>query len=100
MTDLEKAKEIINSYCNAEFGYEADYDVLTDVGLAYTTITDDELEIQVNANLVDFCIEKYLEGNFETPVEVIQFENLKEMNDWMEENLDFEWLIQVEGMEE
>ena len=43
MSDLEKAKELINEYCKSEFGYDADFSDMKNIGIAYTTITEDEL---------------------------------------------------------
>ena len=55
-TPLDKAKFFINEFCDAEYEQEADFSDLHNVGLAFTTLTDDELPIQVTADLVDFKI--------------------------------------------
>ena len=42
-------------------------------GIAYTTVTDEEIPIQVNADLVHYRIERYLDGQF---LERRQYESL------------------------
>ena len=61
---LEIAKEFINDFCEAEYGSPADFSDLEKVGIAYTTVTDEEIPIQVNADLVHYRIERYLDGQF------------------------------------
>lgn len=46
------------------------------MGLAYTTITDEKIPIQVNADLVNFRIERYLNGEF---LERRQYKSLEEL---------------------
>jgi N12 class adenine-specific DNA methylase len=84
-SDLDYAKELINSYCADEFGQEADFSNLKEVGLAYTTIGDADLETQVNANLVDFTIDRYVAGVL---VDQWRYNTLREMCDYLEA-LDF-----------
>ncbi|MBQ7646152.1 MAG: DEAD/DEAH box helicase family protein, partial [Clostridia bacterium] len=76
---------LINQYCQTEFSQDADFTDLKEVGLAYTTITDDDLEIQVNANLQSFSIDKYISGVL---VDQQRFDTLRDMCDALE-NLDF-----------
>ena len=60
---LERAKELINEYCISRFEYEADFDSLDSIGLAYTTLNDEyeeDYEIQINADLINFAIKRYL----------------------------------------
>ena len=40
---LERAKRLINQYSQAEFGNDADFNDLQNIGLAFTTLTDEEL---------------------------------------------------------
>lgn len=61
---LEIAKEFINDFCEAEYGSPADFSDLEKVGIAYTTVTDEEIPIQVNADLVHYRMERYLDGQF------------------------------------
>ena len=87
-SDLDRAKELINAYCADEFGQEADFSNLKEVGLAYTTVGDADLETQVNANLVDFTIDRYVAGVL---VDQWRYNSLREMCDYLE-NLDFNGL--------
>ena len=73
---LEIAKEFINDFCEAEYGSPADFSDLEKVGIAYTTVTDEEIPIQVNADLVHYRIERYLGGQF---LERRQYESLDEL---------------------
>lgn len=88
---LNIAKELIDEYCNNEFGHGADFRNLSSIGVAYTTVESEE--IQVNVNLVDFRIERYLNGIlFETR----QYDSLKTLIFSELENLDFDELTYVE----
>ena len=93
---LETAKKFINDFCEAEYGSPADFSDLEKVGIAYTTVTDEEIPIQVNADLVHYRIERYLDGQF---LERRQYESLNGFiqNELME--LDFDDLISVSDAE-
>lgn len=93
---LDEAKELINEFCKAEYGEPADFSSLENVGLAYTTVTDAEIPVQVNADLVHFCVERYLDGQF---LERRQYESLKELIQNELEDLDFYSLISVSDEE-
>ena len=54
--DLEKAKYLINTFCESEYGSEADFSDMHKVDLAYTTLTDNELPVQVTADLIEHKI--------------------------------------------
>ena len=83
--DLVRAERLINEYCQKEFGRAAYFGDIHTVGLAYTTVTDEDLEIQVTANLKEPSIDKYIAGVL---VERQLFESLREMCDFLED-LDF-----------
>ena len=53
---LDKAKTLINDFCESEYGSPTDFSDLHNVHLAYTTYTDDELPLQVTADLIDHAI--------------------------------------------
>ena len=93
---LDEAKELINEFCKAEYGEPADFSSLENVGLAYTTVTDAEIPVQVNADLVHFCVVRYLDGQF---LERRQYESLKELIQNELEDLDFYSLISVSDEE-
>ena len=89
---LEIAKEFINDFCEAEYGSPADFSDLEKVGIAYTTVTDEEIPIQVNGDLVHYRIERYLDGQF---LERRQYESLDELIQNELAELDFDDLISV-----
>jgi len=90
---LDLAKSLINEYCLEEFGSEAGFDNLAEIGVAYTTVTDEEIPIQVNVNLIDFRIERYLgERLYDTR----QYGDLEELIDAELNDLDFGELTYVE----
>ncbi len=86
--ELVRAEKLINEYCQKEFGRAAYFGDIQSVGLAYTTITDEDLDIQVTANLREFSIDKYISGVL---VERQLFDSLREMGDFLED-LDFDEL--------
>ena len=92
-TELEIAKKLIEEYCMDEFYSESvDFSDLTNIGIGYTTITDDEIPIQVVANLVDFKIEKYLADDI---VEVSKYDSLHDLIEHELRDLNFTALISV-----
>ena len=93
---LEIAKEFINDFCVAEYGSPADFSDLEKVGIAYTTVTDEEIPIQVNADLVHYRIERYLDGQF---LERRQYESLDELIQNELAELDFDDLVSVSDEE-
>ena len=93
---LDVAKEFINDFCVAEYGSPADFSDLEKVGIAYTTVTDEEIPIQVNADLVHYRIERYLDGQF---LERRQYESLDELIQNELAELDFDDLVSVSDEE-
>ena len=91
-TPLDKAKWLINDFCEAEYREGADFDDLHNVGLAFTTLTDDELPIQVTADLLDFKITHEFDGEvFDTE----QFDSIEDMIENGLTDLDFSDLVSV-----
>ena len=90
---LEIAKKFINDFCVTEYGSPADFSDLEKVGIAYTTVTDEEIPIQVNADLVHYRIERYLDGQF---LERRQYESLDELIQNELAELDFDQLTSVD----
>ena len=91
-TLLERAKGLISDFCRSEYGSEADFSDPAKVGVAYTTVTDDEIPIQVNIDLVNFRLERYLDDEH---LETRQYGSLQELISNELENLDFSDLIHV-----
>ena len=107
---IEKAMALIDEYSQNEFGDNADFTNLSDVGLAYTTdlfghgsfteeeleemgltdpsYKDQEFEIQVSADLLDHKINTFIDGELLVSEE---FDSLDSMLPALE-NLDFDAL--------
>ena len=83
-TPLDRAKYLIDIFCEEEYEQGADFSDLHNVGLAYTTLTDDELPIQVTADLIDFKITYNFDG------EVYNTEQYDSIEDMIEHGL--KWL--------
>lgn len=91
-TPLDKAKWLINDFCEAEYRDGADFSDLHNIGLAFTTLTDDELPIQVTADLVDFKITHEFDGEvFDTE----QFDSIEDMIENGLTGLDYSDLVSV-----
>ena len=89
---MERAKGLISDFCRSEYGSEADFSNPAKIGVAYTTITDDEIPVQVNIDLVNFRLERYLD---DAHLETRQYGSLQELITNELENLDFSDLIHV-----
>ena len=89
---LERAKGLISDFCRSEYGSEADFSDPTKIGVAYTTVTDDEIPVQVNIDLVNYRLERYLDDEH---LETRQYASLQELITNELENLDFSDLIHV-----
>ncbi len=91
-TSLDKAKYLINSFCEEEYRDGADFSDLHNVSLAFTTLTDDELPIQVTADLVDYKIVYEFDGEvFNTE----QYDSIEDMIENGLTGLDFNDLVSV-----
>ena len=88
----ERAKGLISDFCRSEYGSEADFSDPAKVGVDYTTVTDDEIPVQVNIDLVNFRLERYLDDEH---LETRQYGSLQELITNELENLDFSDLIHV-----
>ena len=88
----ERAKGLISDFCRSEYGSETDFSDPTKIGVAYTTVTDDEIPLQVNIDLVNFRLERYLDDEH---LETRQYASLQELISNELENLDFSDLIHV-----
>ena len=89
---IERAKGLISDFCRSEYGSEADFSDPAKIGVAYTTVTDDEIPVQVNIDLVNFRLERYLDDEH---LETRQYGSLQELISNELENLDFSDLIHV-----
>ena len=89
---LERAKGLISDFCRGEYGSEVDFSDPAKIGVAYTTVTDDEIPIQVNIDLVNYRLERYLDDEH---LETRQYGSLQEIITNELENLDSSDLIHV-----
>ena len=89
---MERAKGLISDFCRSEYGSEADFSDPAKIGVAYTTVTDDEIPLQVNIGLVNYRLERYLDDEH---LETRQYGSLQEIITNELENLDFSDLIHV-----
>ena len=93
LTPMEQARKLIDDFCMSEYESHADFSDLRKVGVAYTTITDDEIPIQANVNLVDFTVERYLDDWL---LERRHYDSLEDLIDKELESLDFGELTDYE----
>lgn len=96
---VRTALKLINDYSVAEFGDTSAYDDvqdLSDVPLAYTTDSDEELPIQVSADLENFRIVTEYDN---VAVHIDSYKSLEEMNELCFENLNFDDLIYLSEAE-
>ena len=91
-TPLDKAKFLINDFCEAEYREGADFSDLHNVGLAFTTLTDDELPIQVTADLIDYKITYEFDGEV---YNTEQYDSIEQMIENGLTGLDFSDLVSV-----
>ena len=88
---LDRAQTLISDFYEQEYGDEsADFSNLHKVSLAYTTTEDGASEIQVDADLVDYRIIKYLDNH---EVEREQFKDLYDMVENGLSDLNFDELV-------
>ena len=91
--DFEKAVSVINAYVKEEFDSEsADFEDISRVGLAFTHTEDGKFTIDVAANLVNFSIEKYVDGKL---VEEIKYDSLAELTRNELEGMSFDDLVYI-----
>ena len=89
---MERARGLISDFCRSEYGSEADFSDPAKISVAYTTVTDDEIPVQVNIDLVNYRLERYLD---DAHLETRQYGSLQELITNELENLDFSDLIHV-----
>nr|WP_295068687.1 YodL domain-containing protein [Ruminococcus sp.] len=90
--DFEKAQYLINSFCESEYGSEADFSDMHNIGIAYTTLTDAELPVQVSADLIDHRITYEFDGEIYSTE---QYSGIRDMVENGLTGLDFNELVSV-----
>ena len=89
---LEKAKQIINDYCQDEFESDADFSDLSSIAVAYTETEDGDYPIQAIVDLNNFKIETKV---LDVTTHLEQYSSLEELIDQGLVNLDFSELTYV-----
>ena len=89
---LDRAKNLIREFCQEEYDSEPDFSDLSKIGIAYTNATDEDIPIQVNADLVGYRVERYLGDIL---VDERQYESLEDLTETELEALDFSELVSV-----
>ena len=88
--DLEKAKKLITEFCSEEYDSEPDFSNLRKVDIAYTTITDEEVPVQISVDLVDFRLDRSIDGII---VDSRKYDTLKELTEQELVDPDFDELV-------
>lgn len=88
-TPSQSAMELIQAFCQEEYQSDADFSDLRNIGIAHTTITDAEIPVQINVNLEEFSLDRYVEGVI---VDRRRYNSLDELITQELENLDFDEL--------
>ena len=80
--ELEIAKGLINEFTINEYGHIADFSDLKHIGVCYTTLTDDEIDIQVEIDLENMKRRIYIGNVTGTPekIEDITFDDLSALD--------------------
>ena len=88
--ELERAKVLITEFCSEEYDSEPDFSDLRKVDIAYTTITDEEVPVQVSVDLVDFRLDRSIDGII---VDSREYDTLKELTEQELVDPDFDELV-------
>ena len=86
---LEKAKQLINEYCQEVFEQDADFSDLSHVDLAMGATSDSEHTIEIHADLTAFRLVYRVDGE---TVHKVECKNLQELNEYLA-NLEFDEMI-------
>ena len=90
ITDLDRAKELINDFCEREYESKGDFSDLTRVGIGYTEDEETGLPIQIYADLENFRIITQFNN---VTVKVDEYTSLAKMNEVALSELNFDELI-------
>ena len=93
---LERAKTLIDEFCAYEYASQADFSDLSRVNIAYTTVGDEDIPLQVHVDLEGYKIERELDGKH---LDVRQYSSLQELIENELEGLDFQELVAVSDAE-
>ena len=91
---VKRARRLIREYCFREFGdMEVDFSDITKILIAYATATDEELPVEVFADLKACQMRQFVDGRL---YNVDQYNDLEEMIDVALEHLDFDDLVSLD----
>ena len=93
---LDRAKTLIDEFCAYEYASQADFSDLSRVNIAYTTVGDEDIPLQVHVDLEGYKIERELDGR---PLDTRQYGSLQELIENELEGLDFQELAAVSDAE-
>ena len=91
-SQLERAKTLIDEFCAYEYASQADFSDLSRVNIAYTTVGDEDIPLQVHVDLEGYKIERELDSK---PLDARQYSSLQELIENELECLDFQELVAV-----
>ena len=89
-TSLEKAMRLISEFCEKEYDSPADFSDLRNIGVGYTTITDEEIDVQASVDLMHFSLNRSVGGII---VDRRKYDSLDDLIHNELEHLSFEDLI-------
>ena len=90
---LDRAKTLIDEFCAYEYASQADFSDLSRVNIAYTTVGDEDIPLQVHVDLEGYKIERELDGK---PLDARQYSSLQELIENELEGMDFQELVAVD----
>ena len=90
---LDRAKTLIDEFCAYEYASQADFSDLSRVSIAYTTVGDEDIPLQVHVDLEGYKIERELDGR---PLDARQYSSLHELIENELEGMDFQELVAVD----
>ena len=93
---LDRAKTLIDDFCTYDYASHADFSDLSRVNIAYTTVGDEDIPLQVHVDLERYKIERELDGR---PLDTRQYSSLQELIENELEGLDFQELVAVSDAE-
>ena len=93
---LDRAKTLIDDFCTYDYASHADFSDLSRVNIAYTTVGDEDIPLQVHVDLEGYKIERKLDGK---PLDARQYSSLQELIENELEGLDFQELAAVSDAE-
>ena len=93
---LDRAKTLIDEFCAYEYASQADFSDLSRVNIAYTTVGDEDIPLQVHVDLERYKIERELDGR---PLDTRQYSSLQELIENELEGMDFQELAAVSDAE-